>query len=380
MAGIGFELQRVLREGGVLAFLKVTIAGAVIVAGPWLLSVLGIFTITRVAGSALSEASRLFTATIGYSFATSLILFGGMQYVFTRQVADLIYEERFADACGVMLAYLALTTLAATGIGVVALVPMEIAVVSRPILFKAALISLFVTINLIWLLMIFVSLPKRYLLIFATYLVGMAGSTLGVVWLGGRLQLGGAMLGFASGQLFIALTLLALVLIEYRPRFAAVREIAGYFGRQRVLFLPGLLYNWGIWADKVVLWFTRGEEVEGTILRTFDPYDIPFFFANLTMIPGLIYFVIQAETNFYRELMSFLDKLGGDPLRALRQRKASMARVLRMELTSQMLLQAVCTAAGCSLLARLRPVCLADRWPRECYRPPASLSSPISDC
>ena len=345
MAGIGFELQRVLREGGVLAFLKVTIAGAVIVAGPWLLSVLGIFTITRVAGSALSEASRLFTATIGYSFATSLILFGGMQYVFTRHVADLIYEERFSDACGVMVAYLGLTTLAAVAIGVGALAPMEMAVVSRPVLFKAALVGLFVAINLIWLLMIFASLLKRYLLIFAVYLVGMAGSTLGVIWLGGRLQLGGAMLGFAGGQLFIALTLLLLIRIEYRPSFAAVRQIGGYFRRQRVLFFTGLLYNWAIWADKVVLWFTRGEAVEGTVLRTFDAYDIPFFFANLTMIPGLIYFVIQAETSFYRELMGFLDKLGGDPLRMLRQRKASMVRVLRMELSSQMLLQGVCTAA-----------------------------------
>ena len=92
-----------------------------------------------------------------------------MQYMFACHVADLIYEKRFSDACGVMVSHLALTTVVAVGISV------------------ATLASLFVAINLIWLLMFFTSLLKRYLLIFAIHLVGMADSMPGVIWLGGRL-------------------------------------------------------------------------------------------------------------------------------------------------------------------------------------------------
>jgi hypothetical protein len=43
MAGIGFELKRVLRQGGIVRFIGVSLAGTAIVAGPWLLSVLGHF-------------------------------------------------------------------------------------------------------------------------------------------------------------------------------------------------------------------------------------------------------------------------------------------------------------------------------------------------
>ena len=95
---------------------------------------------------------------------------------------------RFSDACGVMVSYLALTTVVAVGIGM------------------ATLASLFVAINLLWLLMIFASLLKRYLLILAIHLFGMADSRPGVICLGGQLQLGGTMLGFAAGQMSIALT------------------------------------------------------------------------------------------------------------------------------------------------------------------------------
>ncbi len=53
MAGIGFELQRVLKQGGMTGVFKVALAGIIIVAGPWLISILGIFSLSRFAGFAL---------------------------------------------------------------------------------------------------------------------------------------------------------------------------------------------------------------------------------------------------------------------------------------------------------------------------------------
>lgn len=199
-----------------------------IVAGPWLLSVLGIFTINRVAASALSESSQLFTASIGYSFAGSLMLFGGFHYVYTRHVADLIYEKRFTDSCSVLVVCLVATAVVSASIALFATAPMDLSVVSRPGLFKAAAAGVFVTIHLIWVLMIFASLLKRYLLI----LVGMTVSTLRVVWLGGCFRVGRAMLGFARGQLLIALTLMLLIWREYPPHADAIKDILRYFGRQ----------------------------------------------------------------------------------------------------------------------------------------------------
>ena len=66
MAGIGFELRRVLQRGGILRFLGVSLAGTAVVAGPWLLSVFGIFLIQRFAGLMLAESPLLFSATVVY--------------------------------------------------------------------------------------------------------------------------------------------------------------------------------------------------------------------------------------------------------------------------------------------------------------------------
>ena len=75
MAGIGFELQRVLKRGGIGSFVKVALSGIMIVAGPWLLSIIGIFLIGRFAGVALREGRSLFMSVVIYSYAFSLFFF-----------------------------------------------------------------------------------------------------------------------------------------------------------------------------------------------------------------------------------------------------------------------------------------------------------------
>ena len=94
MAGIGFELQRVLRKGGIGSFVKVALSGIMIVAGPWLLSIVGIFLIGRFADFTLQEGRGLFMGVIIYSYAFSLFIFGGSHYIFTRLLSDLIYLEK----------------------------------------------------------------------------------------------------------------------------------------------------------------------------------------------------------------------------------------------------------------------------------------------
>ena len=52
--------------------------------------------------------------------------------------------------------------------------------------------------------------------------------------------------------------------------------------------------------------------VQGTWFRVFDRYDVPIFFAILTMIPGLVFFTIETETSFYPRLRQFLRSIGKD--------------------------------------------------------------------
>jgi len=347
VAGIGFELQRVLRRGGIGSFVKVALSGIMIVAGPWLLSIIGIFLIGRFAGFTLREGRSLFMGVIIYSYAFSLFIFGGSHYIFTRLLSDLIYLKKNRQAASLLLFFSLIVIVLAAGISVTAMLRISVPGVSRPLLFKSFAVAFFVIINLAWLLMIFISLLKKYVAIFLVFLGGMTLSVIGVLFLGRIMALGGAMLGFFAGQGLTVVLLLILSFQEYRP--AEVKEtlkaLVAYFPKYGFLFLSGLFYYWGIWIDKMVFWITVGQPVPGTFFRLFDTYDIPVYLANLTMIPGLVYFIVVLETDFYSHLKGFLQSLGEGILGDIQKRKNLLLVKLKAGLREQSLFQGVITAA-----------------------------------
>jgi polysaccharide biosynthesis protein PelG len=342
VAGIGFELKRVLRKGGVIRFLGVSLAGTAIVAGPWLLSVMGIFLIQRYARLAISEAPGLFSAVIVSSSAFSLIIFSGLHYVFTRQVSDLIYEEKNSEAGAALLSFLLITTVLAAAIAAAGILPLRLSgVVSRPGLFMTAAFALFVATCLNWVLMSFISLLRSYTGILMTYLGGSLVSFLGAFLLGGAAAAGGALMGYAVGQWTTTIVLYAMTLARFRPARLRLGQLLSYLSRYRLLFIAGLLYAWATWADKVVFWFAWGSRMSGSWLHVFDPYDVPVFFSILTLIPGLIYFTIETETAFYPRLREFLRCVASDTFQKIQEKKFAMIRSLGTGLRGQAALQGI---------------------------------------
>ena len=102
MAGIGFELRKVMGRGGIGSFLRAAFAGIMIVAGPWILSVIGINIIQRLPGLSLGPLAY-FAAAVIYCYAWSLFLFGGFHFLFTRIVADKLYEKKEGEAAGAIV-------------------------------------------------------------------------------------------------------------------------------------------------------------------------------------------------------------------------------------------------------------------------------------
>ncbi|MBN1411432.1 MAG: exopolysaccharide Pel transporter PelG [Spirochaetales bacterium] len=351
MAGIGFVLRTVLRKQGLFSILKVALIGTIIVAGPWLLSIFGIFLIGKFAGNAVAESRGLFMALIIYSYAFSLAVFGGFHYVFTRQVADAIYENRKNEAGAVLVVFSAFVAVSAALISGTALFLIDLSGIAWPLIFRLSGIILFVSINLMWLLMIFISLLKRFLLIFFIYLSGMAVS-FGLVFLLGKIFLSaGAVLGFAAGQLLIVILLGAVSLKEYKPCRPSVKKFLHYMVRFKFLLFSGIFYYWGMWIDKIVFWIIRGDQVNNTFFRVFEVYDIPVYIANLTMIPGLIFFMVVNETNFFVRLREFLNTIHTGILKRIQDNKKKLARQAGIGIRDQSLFQGIFTAAFI-LLAR----------------------------
>jgi uncharacterized membrane protein len=343
MAGIGFVLRRVIKKGGFLAVVKVALAGTIIVAGPWILSIVGIFFITKYSYYLIGQSVAIFMAVVIYSYAFSLFLFGGIHYIFTRLVADYMYEKKKNKAGEALLLFSVIILALSTSLSVVVLLLLDLQNTIYPTLFRISGVVFFVSINLIWLLMIFISLLKKYFKIFIIYLLGMAIAFGSITLLAKIFSVSGVMLGFAGGHLLIAVSLYVLAFKEYRPAKLSVKEHLPYFARFKFLLFTGILYYWGMWIDKIVFWFTKGRPVADSFFKVFDVYDIPVYIANLTIIPGLIYFMIISETSFYRHLTEFLNKFNKGIYHKLQMIKYKLIANLKTGLREQCLFQGIFT-------------------------------------
>jgi uncharacterized membrane protein len=191
-------------------------------------------------------------------------------------------------------------------------------------------------------LLIFATLLRRFARIFLVYALGMAAALAGVAVLAPRLGLAGAILGFDLGQLVIVAALSGMTFHSFPPSRERLPLIRA-FGRFRNLFLSGTLYYWGIWVDKIVVWFTAGQPYPGTFIRTFEPYDIPVFFASLALIPGMVYFMVTAETQFFVRLKVFLKCLRSAMYRDIQEKKYRLLQSAVAGFREQSALQGIFT-------------------------------------
>ncbi|MBP9059695.1 MAG: histidine kinase, partial [Rhodoferax sp.] len=89
MAGIGFELRKLLKKQTYAGLLQAYAFAGIISSGPWVLSIIGIMLIGLFSMGVVVPQSAIaqFQVTVTYLFLTSLIVTGLVQLSFTRFVA-----------------------------------------------------------------------------------------------------------------------------------------------------------------------------------------------------------------------------------------------------------------------------------------------------
>jgi uncharacterized membrane protein len=138
---------------------------------------------------------------------------------------------------------------------------------------------------------------------------------------------------------------LALILIAFLETGLPEKQkipplIVPYFKRYIPLFWTGFFLNAGIWIDKVIYWAGRGSPGTGLRWPLYASYDVAVYMANLTIIPGLIFFVVISETNFYVLLKKALHAIGGETYAGIQKAKYRLLQVTRRDLGRQTLVQA----------------------------------------
>ncbi|MAY70632.1 exopolysaccharide Pel transporter PelG [Halomonas litopenaei] len=298
MAGIGFELRRLLKQDSYLGLLRAYGYAALIGSGPWVISILAVMTLGILAAAGRGDSPVFITdflVSVTWLVAGSLIFTGPLQLTFTRFTADRLYEGRDDEVLPSLKAVLTLTTV---GSLLAAITIASILANASPLAYRVLMVMGFVLLCNLWCVAVFVAGVKRYRQVLAAFALGYATTLgLGLCWQG--LGITGLLGAFVIGQALLLFVLLAMVTRHYPSQQPWSMALLIHGRWQPKLVAIGLFYNLGVWIDKLAFWFHPATSVPMIApLRAAPLYDLPLFLAYLSIVPGMAIFLMRIETDF----------------------------------------------------------------------------------
>ncbi len=354
MAGIGFELRKLLRKDTLVGLIQAYAFAGIIGSGPWVLSILGILIIGLLSSTVVTPSIVVtqFQTSVTYLIASSLVLTGGLQLAFTRFVSDRLFEDRddivLPNLNGLLSGVILVSSLIGA-LGLFLLFP------GLSVVYRVLMLAGFVLMCAIWIVTIFLSGMKRYKAIVVLFAVGY-GVTVLLALLLRPFGLEGLMAGFVLGHCVLLGGMWLLTAWDFRPQRLVAFDFAHHETMYPSLLAIGLLYNLGIWVDKFMFWYFPGtsEAIIG-VLRASIIYDLPVFLAYLSIIPGMAVFMVRIETDFVEYYDKFYDAVrSGGSLEYIEDMRDEMVYSIKQGLAEigkiQTLAVLVTFVAGPSLL------------------------------
>ncbi|MGK0290867.1 MAG: putative membrane protein [bacterium] len=296
MAGIGFNLKKLLDQRTLQSKVSAYFYAAIVTSGPWLFSVISLSLISYFArGLVDPETINKFLGIVVYAFGSSMVFTGGSQLVVTRVVSDYLYEKQEEKILGIFVAAILLTI----GVSVLVVVPL-LWFFEVPFQLAIQMFMMFFLSALMWFAMVFVSALKAYMRVVWAFLIGFMTTIPLTLWLGFYWKLGGLIFGMNLGISLIVFLLFGSSLLEFKGSLKPDFYVFWSHKKYWLLWLTGIFLNLGVWGDKIVLWLHVGEPIIGT-LRVYPSYDSAMFFAYLSVIPSMAFFVMVIETEFFHE-------------------------------------------------------------------------------
>jgi len=355
MAGIGFELRKILAKPGYLNTLRAYGYAALISSGPWVLSIVSLALLGVVCrGMASAQQLELVFAAVTYVYVLSLILTGPVQMVLSRYAADQIFNHNTNRIFPAIVTTLSVTSALSAIIGLI----LFVGFVPAPLLFQLSSAFLLVLVTSIWVMTVALTASKNYHGVLFSFLSGYAISFLAswalTLWLGPS----ATMLGIVAGHCILLLSLLRITFKEIGVLELRNLEVFRYFGKYRELAFCGLLYNLGIWIDKILFWFISSDrkQVAG-ILHISPDYDQVVYLSFLTIVPGMAVFLLTLETGFAAHYEQFVQRvLGKGTFDQIAEAKEGMVTALREGFAQLIKVQGAVTLLLILFADRLLPV------------------------
>jgi uncharacterized membrane protein len=245
MAGIGFELRRVLNKESIFSIAKVYSYSALLSSGPWVISIIAILFIgfinitTMERGGTVVQFQIIITYAI--ALASSMIITGFIQLPFTRYIADEIFAGREDELLPAYYGVLLLIWL----IGFIVIFPFLLFIFpGQSDAFIIGVLSTFLVLSGVWISNILAASLKYYRGVLVAFALSYGGIVVLSLLYGDTLER--LIFIFFAGNTLLLVVMMTLITKTY----ASSRLISfRFFDRTHFywsLGVAGLFYNLGV--------------------------------------------------------------------------------------------------------------------------------------
>ena len=330
VAGIGFELRKLFKEEGIVHNIKAYAYSSMTTIGPMVLCIVLVLALQKMmkAYNFVYLEWELFIATVTYSFVFSIILTSGLSMVLTRYIADMVYQKKYEN---IISSFYGALVIILPICAVICLV--FLSGVSESLGYKVSAYLFFMELVIIWIQAVYLSALKDYLRIVRSFAIGVA-VTLLIGWLlfyfttiqQTIIALMACNVGFG---IIVAMTMFHFEHVfprnEKRNYFAFLQ----YFKKYPSIFFAGMFVYSGVYVHNFIYWISSDALVISNRFKLMPFYDLPVFYAYLSVVPSLVIFVVSVETSFYEKFRVYYLNISNDgTYKSMNQAKKEMQKAL----------------------------------------------------
>lgn len=345
MAGIGFELKKIFKEESISRTVMGVGYSTVITLGPTfsiMASVLALYLLFGFLTLPYTERGLL-SSTILYIFIFSVILTAPFNSVFSRYIADKIYEEKFED---ILPSFYTGFTLC-TALGSIIAIPFAwrlITIGGAPVGFVILTYFTFLTIIIVLFSMIYLHATKDYRIITYNFIGGMITGILVALLIYHFRVLNTSycvLVGLEIGLFIIAILQFAYLRRFFQRKSNNYLECLTYLWKHKYILLSNLFYTVGMYISNFVFWSTPMKNVAAKSYYSMQSFDMASFLAVFTNISIMIIFTVIVETKFHDKYQMYNRAVVTATLEEIRKYQRSMFRLLVQQMNSIISIQAI---------------------------------------
>lgn len=320
MAGIGFELRKVLYEGNALEKTTASIKSIFVTSGPWIISIISIIAISNLISNKIINTE--FNTIVMYTFIFSIILHTPLLTLITKYLSDKLYLNDFDSVIPIMNSAILFVSMESF------LISYLYIKYNTNITYIYSTAAFFTTVSILWTVMIFISTLKNYTFIFYTFLIGIITSYLLIYFHDKNLY---SLLKYYSiGFSIISIFLILKIKLEFN-NYKLFDFNFFIQWKYYIIFFSSLFLILAMWIDKFMYWGIGKEVMKGFYINSV--YDNVMLYSFLTLIPPIAYFNIFSETDLYEKQSNFLYKIeNGFSLGEIRKKESDLRSSIKRNL------------------------------------------------